>query len=186
MVGRQRDVRRLAARPHAAGRLREEAQRVRRGDARGGPGASSWWPSATSARGAKACWRERRDTWSSSASTSTAGEAGPGGARGADAAPHQADRRRAPPVPRDHPGAGGEEHPHRPRRVELLVRAAPLRRTRHALLPQGRPGHRGGHPRVLAPDRHHLHGQLRADGERDWRDQDHEDRRPPSTRPASC
>ena len=30
---------------------------------------------------------------------------------------------------------------------------------------------------VLAPGRHHLHGQLRADGERDWRDQDHEDRR---------
>ena len=41
VVHRQRDVRQLAARAHAAGRLREEAHRVRRGDAREGSGASS-------------------------------------------------------------------------------------------------------------------------------------------------
>ena len=52
---RQRDVRRLAARPHAAGRVREEAQRVRRGDAQSGSRRSSWSASATSARGARGC-----------------------------------------------------------------------------------------------------------------------------------
>ena len=78
---------------------------------------------------------------------------------------------------RDDSGAGREEHPHRARRVELLVRAASLRRARDAVLPQRRAWHRGRHPRILAPGRRHLHGQLRADGERDWRDQDHEDRR---------
>ena len=62
----------LATRPHAAGKVRRQAQPVRR--RRCGPPIrrSSWSPWATPGRGAKACSSTAPSRWTSSASISTA------------------------------------------------------------------------------------------------------------------
>ena len=170
---RQRNVRRLATRPHAAGRVRQEAQPVRRGDA----GRRSGDQARRRRRGRPV---ERRD----------------------DAAlrrPHGPDQRafllrrqarparptsgRSPTTSAARPRpiaayrkrfrlAHGQGHPHRHGRMELLVRPARLRRVGHPVSPEGRPGDRRRPARVRPAERHHLHGQLRADGQRDRLHQD--------------
>ena len=64
------------------------------------------------------------------------------GPRQPDADGDPAHRRGPPEVPGRDPVAQSEGGPGRPRRVELLVRAARLRRARHAVLPRGRPRRR--------------------------------------------
>ena len=80
-----------------------------------------------------------------------------------------------PRIPQDHRVAGRQRHPHCDGRMELLVRSERIWRAGHALLPPGRPGHCDRPARILPQQRHLFHGQLRADRQRDRRDQDDED-----------
>ena len=190
LVGdRQRDVRRLAARPHAARRStskkhNEFADAMRATD----PSIKLVAVGDVGRVEPRRCCRQLRGPHDLiSEHFYVPGGAGPAWAtwrrcRGSIQRIADAHRHYRQTIP----ALAGQGHPHRARRVELLVRAARLRRARHALLPQGRAGHRGRPARVLPPERHHLHGQLRADGQRDRRDQDHEDRGRASTRRASC
>ena len=148
---RQRDVRRLAARPHAALRLRQEAHAVRRGHEGHGP-----VDPARRGRRGRALERDHAGRGLEPHGPHQRALLRPAQARaprprqpGAGRDP--ADRRGPPEVPGDDPDAQDEGGPGRPRRVELLVRPARLRRARDAVLPRGRAGHRGRPQRVRPP-----------------------------------
>ena len=89
---------------------------------------------------------------------------------------HPQDRGRPPRLSPRAAVAQGQGHPHRPRRVELLVRPQRIRRAGHAVLPPGRAGRRRRPPRDVPQQRPLLHGELRPDRQRHRRHQDHGDR----------
>ena len=147
LVGWKRDVRGLAARAHATGGVREEALAVRRRDAGARPANPGHRRRRDGRMGRGHAGQLREGHGLHQRALLLQREAGAAGPRLADPARDPAHRECPPRVQEDHPGAGGHRHPDRTRRVELLVRAVPLRRAGYALLPEGRAGHRRGHSR---------------------------------------